>query len=82
MGGGTGDHGQNVVLTYAGGVVLTAWTHVGGPQRPPVRGRDDLDVAAVVVMQLPDHHRSTPGVGPGVATRSVAIGVPSRLTWL
>ena len=30
---------------------------------------------------LPDHHRSTPGVGPGVRHRSVSISVPSMLTW-
>lgn len=29
---------------------------------------------------LPDHHRSTPGVGPGVETRSVSISTPSMLT--
>ena len=30
---------------------------------------------------LPDHQRSTPGVGPGVRHRSVSISVPSMLTW-
>ena len=62
------------------GVVLTAWAHVGGPQRPPVGGRDDLDVAAVVAM-LARPPQVYAGFGPGVAIRSVAINVPSR-TWL
>ena len=31
---------------------------------------------------LPDHHRSTPVVGPGVRHRSVSIRVPSMVTWL
>jgi hypothetical protein len=30
---------------------------------------------------LPDHHRSTPVVGPGLRHRSVAISVPSMLMW-
>jgi hypothetical protein len=28
-----------------------------------------------------DHHRSTPGVGPGAEHRSVSMTVPSMLTW-
>jgi hypothetical protein len=47
---GQGDHRQDAVVAQAGGVMLTAWPYVGGPQRPAVGGGDDLDVAAVVVV--------------------------------
>src|SRR4051812_48168629 len=74
--------GQDLAVgTDRGGVVLAAGSHLRGPDRPAVRHRDNLDVAAVVGV-LPDHHRSTPGVGPGVPTRSVSISIPSMFTWL
>jgi hypothetical protein len=62
----------------AGDVVFAAGTYVADPQRPAVRGGDDLDVAAVVFM-LSGPSR----VGAvGAATLSVAMRMPSRLTWV
>ena len=64
-----------------GGVVLASGADVGGPQRPAVGCGDDLHVPAVVGV-MPDHHRSTPAVGPRPRQRSVSISVPSTLIWL
>ncbi len=47
---GQGERWQDVMVTDAGGVVLTALSHLGGPQWPAVGGGDDLDIAARVVM--------------------------------
>ena len=65
------DLGEQVgVGAGGGGVVLAARAHVGGPQRPAVRGGDDLDVAAVMVVlaRPPQIH---PGGRAGVWSRSV-----------
>ena len=46
-----GDQLQQIgVGAGGGGVVFTARAYVRGPQRPAVRGRDDLDVSAVVLV--------------------------------
>ena len=50
------DGGEGVEQTgvgpQAGGVVFPAGPHPGGPQRPAVRGGQDLDIAAVVRVLL------------------------------
>jgi hypothetical protein len=62
----------------AGGVVLAAGPHVGGPQRPPVGRGDHLDVAAVV-MVLARPPQGHPGVGPSARDRSVRISAHPRM---
>ena len=66
------DLGEQVgVGAGGGGVMLAARTHVGGPQRPAVRGGDDLDVPAVMVMLA-----RPPQIHPrGRAGGVVAVGV-------
>ncbi|GAA1656868.1 hypothetical protein GCM10009679_72740 [Saccharothrix algeriensis] len=45
------ERGQHLfVFAQAGGVVFAAGTYLGGPDRPPVGGGRDLDVAAMVVV--------------------------------
>ena len=49
--GPVGDPAQQVGVGAGGaGVVFAAGPDGGGPQWPPVRGRDDLDVAAMMGM--------------------------------
>ena len=76
---------QTVMGPGAGGVVLAAWAHRGGPQRPSVRGSDHLDVRAVMVVlaRPPQVHpgRRTGSLGPVGADQGAVqadVGVPRR----
>jgi hypothetical protein len=59
---------ENGVGAGSGGVVLASGPHIGGPQRPSVRGRKYLDVPAVVfVLPTPPEIDSGRGTGPAGA---------------
>src|SRR5262249_19165898 len=77
--GGGGQGGQDLGGGAQGsGVVLAAGPHIGGPDRPAVRHRDDLYVAAVVgVLARPPevHAGSWTGRGAPVGLDQRAVDV-------